>query len=106
MKIGPNVSAIGSLMYAMVSTRSNIAHAVGILSRFMKNLCKYHWEAVKWICRYLKDTFNYCLCFGGDSIDVRGYVDSDHTGDRDNRKSTSDYIFIVRRLFCLKKWNI
>ena len=31
----PYASAVGSLMYAMVCTRPNIAHAVGGLSRFM-----------------------------------------------------------------------
>ena len=31
----PYASAIGSLMYAMVCTRPDIAHAVGVLSRYM-----------------------------------------------------------------------
>src|SRR6202034_4029134 len=31
----PYASAVGSLMYAMVCTRPDIAHAVGVLSRFM-----------------------------------------------------------------------
>jgi len=31
----PNASAFSSLMYAMVCTRPDIAHAVGVLSRFM-----------------------------------------------------------------------
>jgi hypothetical protein len=31
----PNVSVVGNLMYAMVCTRPNIAHAVGVLSRYM-----------------------------------------------------------------------
>ena len=31
----PYASAIGSLMYAMVCTRSDIAHAVGVVSKFM-----------------------------------------------------------------------
>ena len=33
----PYASAVGSLMYAMVCTRPDIAHAVGVLSRFMSN---------------------------------------------------------------------
>ncbi|WJX14008.1 ABC-type xenobiotic transporter [Trifolium repens] len=33
----PYASAIGSLMYAMVCTRLNIGHAVGVVSRFMSN---------------------------------------------------------------------
>ena len=31
----PYASAVGNLMYVMVCTRPNIAHAVGVLSRFM-----------------------------------------------------------------------
>ena len=31
----PYASAVGSLMYAMVCTRLDIAHAVGVLSRYM-----------------------------------------------------------------------
>ena len=33
----PYASAVGSLMYAMVCTRSDIAHAVGVVSRYMNN---------------------------------------------------------------------
>ncbi|KAM0003668.1 putative RNA-directed DNA polymerase [Helianthus debilis subsp. tardiflorus] len=43
----PYASAVGSLMYAMVCTRPDIAHAVGVVSRFLSNPCKKHWEAVK-----------------------------------------------------------
>ena len=35
-------SAIGSLMYAMVCTRPNISHAVGVMSRFMSRSEKQH----------------------------------------------------------------
>jgi len=34
----PYASAIGSLMYAIVSTRLDITHAVGVLNRFMSKL--------------------------------------------------------------------
>ena len=43
----PYASAIGSLMYALVCTRPDIAHAVGIVSRYMSNPDKQYWEAVK-----------------------------------------------------------
>ena len=42
-------SAVGSLMYAMVCTRLDIAHAVGVVSRYMNNPGKEHWMVVKWI---------------------------------------------------------
>ena len=36
----PYASAVSSLMYAMVCARSDIAHAVGVVSRYMGNLGK------------------------------------------------------------------
>jgi hypothetical protein len=45
----PYASAIESLMYAMVCTRPDIAHGVLVVSRYMSNPRKQHWEAVKWI---------------------------------------------------------
>uniref|UniRef100_A0A2N9IRB9 Integrase catalytic domain-containing protein n=1 Tax=Fagus sylvatica TaxID=28930 RepID=A0A2N9IRB9_FAGSY len=60
----PYSSAVGSLMYAMVCTRPDIAHAVGVVSRFMVNPGKEHWEAVKWIFRYLRGSSKLCLSFG------------------------------------------
>ena len=41
----PYASAVGSLMYAMVCTRPDIAHAVSTMSRFMSNPGRPHWEA-------------------------------------------------------------
>ena len=61
----PYASAVGSLMYAMVCTRPNIAHAVGVLSRFMSKPGKEHWKAVKWVLRYLRGTSDYGLCYQG-----------------------------------------
>ena len=49
----PHSNAIGSLMYAMVCTRPDISHVVGIVSRYMHNHGKRHWQAVKWILRYI-----------------------------------------------------
>ncbi|KAL6327382.1 hypothetical protein AAG906_019072 [Vitis piasezkii] len=60
----PYASAIGSLMYAMVCTRPDIAHAVGVVSRFLSNPGKEHWAAVKWILRYLQGISKMSLCFG------------------------------------------
>ena len=42
----PYALAIGSLMYAIVCTRPDIAHVVGVVSRFMSRPGKQHWEAV------------------------------------------------------------
>ena len=44
---------IGSLMYVMVATRLDIIHVIGVVSRFMHNPSRQHWNVVKHICRYL-----------------------------------------------------
>ena len=43
----PYCSAIGNLMYARICTRADIAYAVGVVTRYMSNLGKKHWEAMK-----------------------------------------------------------
>ncbi|KAM1487717.1 hypothetical protein ACFX2I_001756 [Malus domestica] len=93
MAVVPYSSAVGSIMYAMVCTRPDIAHAVGVVSRFLSNPGKDHWEAVKWILRYLKGTSKMCLCFGGSKPILEGFTDADMGGDLDGRKSTSGYLF-------------
>jgi len=45
----PYASVVGSLMYAMVCTKTDLAYAVSIVSRFMSNLEKQHCEVVKWV---------------------------------------------------------
>ena len=88
----PYASAVGSLMYAMVCTRQYIAHLVGFVSIFLSNPRKQHWEAVKWILRYLKGTIHHCLCFG-DNIVLEGFIDADMASDVDSRKSTTIYLY-------------
>ena len=60
----PYASVVGSLMYAMVCTRPNIALAVEVVSRYMSGPSEEHWKAVKWILRYLRVTINTALCYG------------------------------------------
>jgi hypothetical protein len=72
-------SAVGSLMYAMVCTRLDIAHAVGVLSRYMSKLGKEHWITVKRVFRYLRGTTSYGLYYQGrpglDRVfDIHGFV--------------------------------
>jgi hypothetical protein len=85
-------------MYAMVYTRPNIAHAVGVLSRYMSKIGKEHWTRVKRVFRYLRGTTSYGLCYQGrlgldKVVDIHGFVDADWAGDMDRRISTSGYVF-------------
>ncbi|GJW05931.1 putative reverse transcriptase domain-containing protein [Tanacetum coccineum] len=69
----PYANAVGSLMYLMVCTRPDIAYAVSVVSRYLANPGKNHWEAVKWILKYLRGTVNVGLVYGthrGNHVDV------------------------------------
>ncbi|KAE8725167.1 Eukaryotic translation initiation factor 3 subunit E [Hibiscus syriacus] len=88
-------SAVGSLMFAMICTRPDIAQAVGVVSRYMANPGKEHWNTVKRILRYIKGTSNIALCYGGSNLLINSYVDSDYAGDLDKNKSTIEYVFKV-----------
>lgn len=86
-------SAVGSLMYAMLGTRPDIAFAVSVVSRYSSNPTEAHYAAVKRIFRYLRATIHWHLTYKGPLQDLIGYTDSDWAGDHDTRRSTSGYIY-------------
>ena len=85
---------MGSLMYAMTSTRPDICYAVGLVSRYQSNAGKAHWQAVKRIFRYLQMTKSMKLCFRLDELEIKGFTDAEFVGDMDDRKSISGYVFL------------
>ncbi|KAL0373888.1 UNVERIFIED_CONTAM: Retrovirus-related Pol polyprotein from transposon TNT 1-94 [Sesamum radiatum] len=93
----PYSNAIGSVMYLTVSTRPDIAYAVSCLSRYMSNAGTPHWEALKWLLRYLIKTENTGIRFSkcSDGVKLIGYVDSNCANDRDSRRSTTSYVFTL-----------
>ena len=54
----PFQEAVGCIMYMAQGTRRDIAHAVGLMSRFNTNHGRVHRTAVKRILRYLSQTRN------------------------------------------------
>ena len=62
--------AVGSLMFAMVSTRPDIVQTVGVVSQFMVNLGKEHLNVVKWILVYLRGTSNAAIFHRSDDLQV------------------------------------
>jgi hypothetical protein len=66
-------------MDAMVCTRLDITHAVGVLSRYMSKPGKEHWTTIKRVFRYFCGTTNYGLCYQGRQelyrvVDIHGFV--------------------------------
>ncbi|KAL9280989.1 putative RNA-directed DNA polymerase [Arabidopsis thaliana] len=76
MRTVPCQSVVGSLMYAMIGTRPDLAHFVGLVCRFMSKPLKEHWQAVKWVLRYIQGSLKRKLCYSnkGDFI-IQGYCD-------------------------------
>ena len=102
----PYASVVGSLMYAMMCTHLDICFAVGLVSRYQSNPGREHWKAIKRIMRYLKGTMDYCLVYQGSELRLVGYSNADWGGDRDQRKSTSGYVFLLNKgviSWCSKK---
>ena len=94
MKSVPYAPAVGSLMYTMVATRPDISHTVGVVSIFMHNPGRSHWNVVKHVFRYLAGTKDHVILFElNKDSGVVGYTDSDFADSVDSRKSTTGYCF-------------
>jgi hypothetical protein len=88
-------SAVGSLMYAMLGTRPDIAFAVSIVSRFASNPTDLHWKLVEDIFSYLHGHKDLQLTFQGGIEALVGFTDSDWGADLSTRRSTSGYVFNI-----------
>ncbi|XP_031257797.1 secreted RxLR effector protein 161-like [Pistacia vera] len=90
-------NAVGFVMYSMISTKPDLANAISLLSRFMSNPGNEHWNALKWLMRYINGTVQIGLifCKRYASLDLVGYVDADFAGDQDSRKFITAYYFTL-----------
>ncbi|XP_031281789.1 secreted RxLR effector protein 161-like [Pistacia vera] len=97
MESVPYANVMGSLMYAMIGTRSDLAFVISLLSRYMSNPGMEHWTTLKWMLKYI----NSSLCVGleyckrNSALDLVGFVDADFAGDKGTRKSTTTYFFTL-----------
>ncbi|XP_074356315.1 secreted RxLR effector protein 161-like [Apium graveolens] len=88
-------SFVGSLMY-LTATRLGITYGVSLISRFIEQPKKIHWEAEKRILRYVRGTLGDGLYYQKtNDYKVLGYCDSDWAGSVDDSKSTSRNVFFV-----------
>nr|GEZ91722.1 retrotransposon protein, putative, Ty1-copia subclass [Tanacetum cinerariifolium] len=91
-------SAVGSIMYAVRCTRLDIAFAQNITSRFQQNPGNIHWTNVKNILKYLRNTKDMFLVYGGDlkrELRVSCYTDAGYLTDADDLKSQTGYVFVL-----------
>ncbi|GKA47807.1 hypothetical protein Tco_0740765 [Tanacetum coccineum] len=82
-------SKIGSLMY-LTSSRPDIVQAVCYCARYQARPTEKHLKEVKRIFRYLRGTINMGLWYPkGSGFELTAFLDADHAGCIDTRKSTS-----------------
>lgn len=93
-------SIVGSLLYVAMITRPDIAYAVQVLGRHLQACGPEHWVAAKRILRYLQGTRDVGIIYGGSgagagALVLYGYADADWANDRDTRRSTTGYAFML-----------
>ena len=86
---------IGCLMYAMTSTRPDIAFAVGKLSRYTSRPSSSHWKALRRVLRYLKGTMTYGIAYVGTPSTLEGYTDASWITNMEDHSSTSGWVYLL-----------
>ena len=80
-------------MFAAIGTRPDISFAVNQLAQFSRNPSEAHWNEVKQIFAYLKETSDFGITYHSNTEAIfTAYADADYAGNVDDRKSTSGAI--------------
>jgi transposase InsO family protein len=106
-------SLVGSLLYAALSTRPDIAHAVSELAQHVAAPGQEHWLAAKRVLRYIRGTTSMGLHYGGvtgAAAELTVYTDADWGGDRHgDGRSTTGWVTKIGNTavsWCSKKQSI
>ena len=117
----PYRAMLGSLLWLSEGTRPEIKYIVSQLGKYAINPKEAHWSAMKRVFRYLAGTADYGILYSApqrlsvtskqffsadmprgfaswskpedNQVDIQGFVDADHAGDVDDRRSITGYIF-------------
>ncbi|CAI7829063.1 unnamed protein product [Closterium sp. NIES-53] len=87
---------VGSLQFAVTTTRSDIAFACDKLGSDLTVRSDNHWREVDRCLHYLADTRDTTLEFSGgpEMMCLVGYVDADDASDKQNQMSTGGNVFV------------
>ncbi|XP_062099817.1 secreted RxLR effector protein 161-like [Humulus lupulus] len=91
------LKVVRSVMYAMVNTRPDIAYTIALVSRFMSNTSRDHWNATKWLIKCLKGAAKLNLKYSNQSLGsfIKGFFDSNYAANLDKRRSISGYVSTI-----------
>jgi hypothetical protein len=90
----PYQELVGAFLYLSNCTRPDLAHAVGLLARFMSAPTEEHMKSARQVLRYLAGTVDLGIQYMQGDRGLIGYSDADYAGDPDTRKSTSGNVFL------------
>jgi hypothetical protein len=80
----------------LLATRPDLTYYVCLVARYMERPTKMHSAATKRIWRYLKGTMNFGIMYKSDYfISLTGWSNFDYVGDTYDRKSISNYVFMI-----------
>nr|GEW94690.1 uncharacterized mitochondrial protein AtMg00810-like [Tanacetum cinerariifolium] len=95
---------ISTLLY-LTASRPDLQYAICMCARYQARPTEKHVHAVKRIFRYLRGTVHRGLWYPNDSsVALTAFVDADHAGCQDTRRSTSrSVLFLGERLI---SWSL
>jgi hypothetical protein len=88
-------SIVKSLMYIMLKTRFDIKYFISIINRYVFNFIQIHWQTIKRIFRYLRETYQMKLMFRETIKLLKNYTISNWTENQDIKRSISEYTLNV-----------
>lgn len=93
----PYRELIGCITYATLTTRPDLCAATNFFSRFQSCYDDNHFQHAKRMLRYIQDTKNLKMIYRkqNNTAVLVGYADSDFAGDKNDRKSTSGFVYKV-----------
>ena len=81
-------------MYLANNTRPDITFAVNLLARFSSDPTKRHWDGIKHLLRYLRETIDMGLFFPNNSkSQLVGYADAGYLSEPHVGRSQTGYLF-------------
>ena len=102
-------SVLGALQYVTI-TRPKISFYINRVYQYLKDPQEEHWQALKRILRYLKNTIQYGLHLTCSStLNLVGFCDVDWASSPNDRRFTSGYcVYLGNNLvsWCSKKQHI
>ncbi len=88
--------SIDSLMYVMMTTKSDIVFALSVTSRYCSNSNQAHVALITWIFKYIKDTLKMSITFEESiELEVVEYSDADYNDAVDDRCSIEIWLFLL-----------